>query len=56
MPGEAPDGELTEARKFNLMFETHLGPGEGLRPIAYLRPETAQGIFVNFKNVLQSRA
>ena len=47
------DGELSEPRMFNLMFETHMGPvaDEGSR--VFLRPETAQGIFLNFKNVLQ---
>lgn len=45
-------GELTEARLFNLMFKTHLGPVEDQASIAYLRPETAQGIYVNFLNVL----
>lgn len=46
--------ELTEARLFNLMFKTHVGPVEkdDDSNIAYLRPETAQGIFVNFNNVL----
>jgi len=47
-------GELTEARPFNLMFKTFMGPVEDTASITYLRPETAQGIFVNFKNVLQS--
>ncbi len=46
-------GELTEARQFNLMFETHVGPVQDDSSTVYLRPETAQGIFVNFKNVLQ---
>ncbi len=45
-------GELTEARLFNLMFKTYLGPVEDQASIAYLRPETAQGIYVNFLNVL----
>lgn len=44
-------GELTEARQFNLMFKTFVGPVEEEAAVAYLRPETAQGIFVNFKNV-----
>ena len=48
------DGELTEPRKFNLMFETYVGAVRDEENIAYLRPETAQGIFVNFKNVLDS--
>jgi glycyl-tRNA synthetase len=42
---------FTPARHFNLMFKTHVGPVEDDASIAYLRPETAQGIFVNFKNV-----
>jgi len=46
-------GELAEARQFNLMFETHVGPVADEGSVVYLRPETAQGIFVNFKNVLQ---
>ncbi|HEX2142255.1 MAG TPA: glycine--tRNA ligase [Candidatus Limnocylindria bacterium] len=44
-------GTLTEARQFNLMFQTHVGPVEESASVAYLRPETAQGIFVNFDNV-----
>ena len=52
-PGEGPDCELTEARDFNLMFETTVGPVKDSGSVAYLRPETAQGIFINFKNVLQ---
>ena len=47
-------GSFTEARQFNLMFKTHAGPVEEDAAIAYLRPETAQGIFVNFGNVLQA--
>ena len=43
---------FTEAREFNLMFRTHVGPVEEAAAAAYLRPETAQGIFVNFENVL----
>ena len=43
---------FTEARHFNLMFKTFVGPVEDDASVAYLRPETAQGIFVNFKNVL----
>ncbi|MGH9278919.1 MAG: glycine--tRNA ligase [Acidimicrobiales bacterium] len=46
--------DLTEARPFHLMFKTHVGPVEDEASIAYLRPETAQGIFVNFANVLQT--
>ena len=52
-PGEADVCDLTEARDFNLMFETTVGPVKESGSAAYLRPETAQGIFVNFKNVLQ---
>jgi glycyl-tRNA synthetase len=46
-------GDLTEPRRFNLMFETFMGPVQDDAAKTYLRPETAQGIFVNFKNVLQ---
>jgi glycyl-tRNA synthetase len=52
-PGEADECDLTEARDFNLMFETTIGPVKESGATAYLRPETAQGIFINFKNVLQ---
>jgi glycyl-tRNA synthetase len=52
-PGETPDCDLTEARQFNLMFKTRIGAVEETGLDAYLRPETAQGIFVNFKNVAQ---
>src|SRR4051812_10508236 len=45
-------GELTEPRQFNLMFKTFVGPVEDEANVAYLRPETAQGIFLNFKSVL----
>ncbi len=45
---------FTEARQFNLMFKTHAGPIEEDAAVAYLRPETAQGMFVNFKNVLET--
>ncbi|HKO23900.1 MAG TPA: glycine--tRNA ligase [Chloroflexota bacterium] len=44
-------GELTEPRPFNLMFKTFMGPVEDDAAVVYLRPETAQGIFVNFQNV-----
>jgi glycyl-tRNA synthetase len=47
-------GELTDPRMFNLMFKTFVGPVEDEASVAYLRPETAQGIFVNFQNVLNS--
>jgi glycyl-tRNA synthetase len=45
---------FTEPRAFNLMFETHTGPVQSEENLAYLRPETAQGIFANYKNVLDS--
>jgi len=53
---KCPDcgGELTEPRRFNLMFHTFMGPVEDSSHEIFLRPETAQGIFVNFKNVLDS--
>ncbi len=54
-PSKSPlncGGQLTEARNFNLMFETYLGPVTDTSAKAYLRPETAQGIFVNFANVV----
>jgi glycyl-tRNA synthetase len=44
-------GTFTEARNFNLMFRTHMGPVEDDENMVYLRPETAQGIFINFENV-----
>ncbi len=47
-------GSLTEPREFNLMFKTYVGALSGEEGTAYLRPETAQGIFVNFKNVVDS--
>jgi glycyl-tRNA synthetase len=52
-PGETPDCDLTDARPFNLMFKTQVGALEDESSTAYLRPETAQGIFINFKNVAQ---
>ncbi|MDG1489626.1 MAG: glycine--tRNA ligase, partial [Actinomycetota bacterium] len=48
------EGTFTEARAFNLMFKTSAGPVEGAGTEVYLRPETAQGMFVNFKNVLET--
>ena len=59
IPGEAcphcgNKGTMTEPRQFNVMFKTHVGPVEEDAAVAYLRPETAQGIFVNFSNVQQS--
>jgi glycyl-tRNA synthetase len=53
-PGQHDACQLTEARQFNLMFKTSMGPLEDTASIVYLRPETAQGIFVNFLNVQQS--
>jgi len=55
--GKCPDcgGELTEARNFNLMFKTFLGPVEDSASIVYLRPETAQGIFANFQNMVDTQ-
>ncbi len=47
-------GELTEPRLFNLMFKTFMGPIEDEASVVYLRPETAQGMFVNFENVLDT--
>lgn len=47
-------GELTEPRQFNLMFKTFMGPVEDEASVVYLRPETAQGMFVNFQNVLNT--
>ncbi len=52
-PGGTPDCDLTEARDFNLMFETTIGAVREEGSTVYLRPETAQGIFLNFKNYLQ---
>jgi glycyl-tRNA synthetase len=52
-PGETPDCDLTAARDFNLMFQTTIGPVQEEGSTVYLRPETAQGIFLNFKNYLQ---
>lgn len=46
--------DLTEARAFNMMFKTYVGPVEDDASVAYLRPETAQGMFINFKNILQT--
>ncbi len=48
-------GELTEARQFNLMFKTFMGPVEDTANTIYLRPETAQGIFANFANVVDTQ-
>ncbi len=52
---KSPDGnELSDSRTFNMMFTTHVGPVNDENSISYLRPETAQGIFTNFKNVVDS--
>jgi glycyl-tRNA synthetase len=57
-PGTCPNcgatESFTEARQFNLMFKTYAGPVEGGGAEVYLRPETAQGMFLNFKNVLET--
>ncbi|HZP73143.1 MAG TPA: glycine--tRNA ligase [Gaiellaceae bacterium] len=53
-PGETEQCDLTEPRQFNMMFDTHVGAVRDDASVAYLRPETAQGIFVNFKNVTSS--
>lgn len=52
---ESCDGELTDARQFNLMFKTFMGPVEESANAVFLRPETAQGMFVNFANVLDTQ-
>ena len=54
VPDYCKKEDLTEPRQFNLMFKTNVGPIEDTSSFAYLRPETAQQIFVNFKNVLDS--
>ena len=54
VPEHCKDEDLTEPRQFNLMFKTSVGPIEDKDSFAYLRPETAQNIFTNFKNVLDS--
>ena len=52
---KSPDGNpLSKSRTFNMMFKTHVGATESEDNISYLRPETAQGIFTNFKNVVDS--
>jgi glycyl-tRNA synthetase len=52
---KSPDGnELGAPAQFNMMFKTHVGPVEDDESVAYLRPETAQGMFTNFKNVVDS--
>jgi glycyl-tRNA synthetase len=52
LPGETDECDLTEPREFNLMFETTVGPVKEAGATVYLRPETAQGIFLDFKTVL----
>jgi glycyl-tRNA synthetase len=52
LPGETEDCDLTEAREFNLMFETSIGPVKESGSSVFLRPETAQGIFLDFKTVM----
>ena len=47
-------GTIGQARKFNMMFQTHVGPVDDESSVSYLRPETAQGIFTNYKNILDS--
>ena len=52
---KSPDGnELSDARQFNMMFKTHVGAMEDEAAVSYLRPETAQGMFVNFKNIVDT--
>ena len=46
--------DFTDIRQFNMMFKTHVGVTEDSKAVVYLRPETAQGVFVNFKNVLRT--
>lgn len=53
-PDATQPGTLTEARQFNLMFKTFIGAAAGEDNLAYLRPETAQGIFTNYKNILDT--
>ncbi len=53
-PGCGSRGTFTEPRQFNLMFQTHAGPVQDAGSVAYLRPETAQGMFINFKNVIDT--
>jgi len=53
---KCPDcgGALGEVRQFNMMFKTHIGAAEDATAVSYLRPETAQGMFVNFKNIVDT--
>jgi glycyl-tRNA synthetase len=52
LPGDHPDCDLTDPREFNLMFETTIGPVKDSSSTVFLRPETAQGIFLDFKTTL----
>ncbi len=56
VPDYCKKEDLTEPRQFNLMFKTNIGPVDDGKSFAYLRPETAQNIFTNFKNVVDSTA
>lgn len=55
-PKKCPDcgGQFGEAQQFNMMFKTHVGANQDSASVSYLRPETAQGMFVNFKNILDT--
>jgi glycyl-tRNA synthetase len=53
LPGDHPDCDLTDPREFNLMFETTIGPVKEAGATVFLRPETAQGIFLDFRTTLQ---
>ncbi len=53
LPGDHPDCDLTDPREFNLMFETTIGPVKDAASTVFLRPETAQGIFLDFRTTLQ---
>ena len=53
-PATGKPGSLTPPRSFNMMFQTHVGALQDASSVAYLRPETAQGIFINFKNVVDT--
>ncbi len=53
-PSCGKEGTLSEARQFNMMFKTNVGPVEDDNSVSYLRPETAQGIFTNYKNIVDS--
>lgn len=53
-PNCGKEGTIGESRKFNMMLQTHIGPVADESSVSYLRPETAQGIFTNYKNILDS--